>query len=134
MPPKLACKLRALPVAALFFCLLCACSKKSASDKGTPYDPAKPVTINRISPDSGGVNTQLIIYGSNFGTDTSQIKVYINGHLAPLIGSNGSALYVLVPSKSGSGDVKVIVGAESPPREVIAPVDFTYVFFPRVST
>lgn len=134
MPAKLALLNRGLPVAALALCMLCACSKKSASDKGTPYDPSKPVTISRISPDSGGVSTQLIIYGSNFGIDTSIIKVYINGRLAPLIGSNGSVLYVLVPSKAGSGDVKVVVGTESPPREAIAPVPFTYVFFPRVST
>jgi len=123
---------RGLPLAALILLIVCACSKKRTTDKGTRYDPSTPVTISRISPDSGGVNTQLIIYGSNFGRDTSQIKVYINGHRAALIGSNGSALYVLVPSKSGSGDVKVLVG--DPAQEVIAPVAFKYIFYPRVST
>jgi hypothetical protein len=133
MSPKLACEMkRGLPVLALVISMLFACSKKSVTDKGTPYDPSSPVTISRIFPDSGGVNTQLIINGSNFGTDTSQINVYINGHRAPLIGSNGAALYVLVPSKSGSGDVKVVVGA--PTQEVIAPVPFKYIFSPRVST
>src|SRR5688500_15540558 len=133
MSPKLACEMkRGWPTLALVLLIVCACSKKSVTDKGTPYDPSTPVTISRIFPDSGGVSTQLIINGSNFGTDTSQIKVYVNGHRAPLIGSTGSALYVLVPSKSGSGDVKVVVGA--PAQEVIAPVGFKYIFSPRVST
>ena len=123
---------RGLPVLTLILLIVCACSKKSVTDKSTPYDPSTPVTISRISPDSGGATTQLMIYGSNFGDDTSQIKVYINGHRAPLIATTGSSLYVLVPSKSGSGDVKVLVG--DPAQEVIAPVGFTYFYYPRVGT
>ncbi|HEX6426532.1 MAG TPA: IPT/TIG domain-containing protein, partial [Niastella sp.] len=130
---KLACEMkRGLPVLALILLIVCACSKKSVTDKGTPYDPSTPVTISRISPESGGASTQLMIYGSNFGNDTALIKVYVNGHRAPLIGTTGSSLYVLVPSKSGSGDVKVLVG--DPAQEVIAPVGFTYFYYPRVST
>jgi sugar lactone lactonase YvrE len=125
---------RGLPCAVLALLLLCSCTKKNTTDSHTAYDPSKPVTISRMSPDSGGVNTQLVIYGSNFGTDTSQIKVYVNGHRAALIGTNGSALYVLVPSKAGSGDVKVVIGTPPNEREVIASVPFRYIFFPRVST
>jgi hypothetical protein len=133
MSPKLACELKwGLPALALILLIVCACSKKSVTDKGTPYDPSTPVTISRISPDSGGATTQLMIYGSNFGNDTSLIRVYVNGRRAPLIATNGSSLYVLVPSKSGSGDVKVVIGA--PAQEVIAPVPFKYIFSPRVST
>jgi hypothetical protein len=123
---------RRLPVAFLVLLILFACNKESATNKGIPYDPSKPVTISRITPDSGGVSTQLMIYGSNFGNDTAQIKVYINGHLAPIVGTNGSSIYVLVPSKAGSGDVKVMVG--TPPQEVVAPVPFKYIFLPSVST
>src|SRR5688572_6033111 len=133
MSPKLACEMkRGLPVLTLILLIVCACSKKSVTDKGTPYDPSTPVTISRISPDSGGATTQLMIYGSNFGDDTSLIKVYVNGHRAPLIATNGSSLYALVPSKCGSGEVKVLVG--NPAQEVIAPVGFKYYFSPRVST
>lgn len=124
---------RALTVAALLlFFLVCACTEKNTIDTGTPYDPSQPVTISRISPDSGGVNTQMIIYGSNFGNDTAQIKVYINGHPARVIGLNGTALYVLVPSKAGSGEVKVVIG--NPTKEVIAPGPFKYIFLPSVGT
>ncbi|THU30752.1 hypothetical protein FAM09_29575 [Niastella caeni] len=134
MTPKLACGFkRGWLVASLIFFILCGCSKKSTTKETAAYDPSKPVTITRISPDSGGVSTQLIIYGSNFGNDTSKIKVYINGHRAPLIGTNGAALYVLIPSKAGSGDVKVMVGTDQI-QEATAPSPFNYIFFPRVST
>jgi len=124
----------AWPCAALTMLLIFACSDKGEIDYKVPYDPAKPVTINRISPDSGGVNTQMIIYGSNFGNDTSLIKVYINGHAARVIGINGTALYVLVPSKAGTGDVKIVIGGNNAPKEVVAPKGFKYIFLPSVST
>lgn len=134
MSPKLAYeKGRGLLIPLLILTICFAC-KKTATDKAPAYDPNKPVVVSRISPDSGGVSTQLIIYGSNFGTDTSLIKVYINGHLAPLIGCNGTAIYVLVPSKAGSGEVKVVIGKGDATREGIAPVPFRYIFYPRVST
>lgn len=123
---------RGLPWAALLLLFFAACSRKGTVDNRIPYDPSKPVTVNRISPDSGGVNTQMIIYGSNFGSDTSLIKVYINGHPARVIGLNGTALYVLVPSKAGSGEVKIMIG--NPAKEVVAPVPFKYIFLPSVST
>jgi hypothetical protein len=123
-----------LPVISLLFLLLYACKKDNDPDKGVPHDPSKPVTISRITPDSGGVSTQLMIYGVNFGNDTSLIKVYINGHLAPIIGTNGTAIYVLVPSKAGTGEVKVVIGTGASAKEVIAPVPFKYIFLPSVST
>lgn len=125
---------RALPLAALLFFIFCACTEKNTLNTGTPFDPSKPVIINRFAPDSGGVNTQLIIYGSNFGNDTSLIKVYVNGHQARLIGLNGTALYVLVPSKAGSGEVKVVIGKTSSEKEAVGPGIFKYIFLPSVST
>lgn len=134
MFPKLAYEFkRGLVWASLVLLTVCAC-KKSTTEKGNAYDPSSPVTISRISPDSGGVSTQLMIYGTNFGSDTSLIRVYINGKQAPVVGSNGSAIYVLVPSKAGSGEVKVVIGDHSKTQEAIAPVGFRYIFFPRVST
>jgi hypothetical protein len=135
MSLKPACVLkRGLALASLVLSIFCACTKKSTTENGIAYDPSTPVTVSRITPDSGGVSTQLMIYGSNFGTDTSLIKVFINGKPAPVVGSNGSAIYVLVPSKAGSGEVKVVIGAHSTTQEIIAPVGFRYIFYPRVST
>jgi hypothetical protein len=135
MFPKLAyeCK-RGLAWLSLVLLTVCACKKSTTTEQKIAYDPSSPVTISRITPDSGGVSTQLMIYGSNFGEDTSIIKVYINGKPAPVVGTNGSSIYVLVPSKAGTGEVKVIIGDHSTKQEVIAPVGFRYIYYPRVST
>ena len=135
MFPKLAyeCK-RGLAWLSLVLLTVCACKKSTTTEQRIAYDPSSPVTISRITPDSGGVSTQLMIYGSNFGEDTSIIKVYINGKPAPVVGTNGSSIYVLVPSKAGTGEVKVIIGDHSTKQEVIAPVGFRYIYYPRVST
>lgn len=115
--------------------VLLACNKEGADkEKPVPFDPSKPVTINSFTPDSGGVTTQMVIYGSNFGTDTSLIKVYINDKRAPLIGSSGSILYALVPSKAGTGEVKVVMGSGNDTKEVKATSPFKYIFRPSVST
>lgn len=94
------------------------------------YDPGLPVEINTFAPDSGGVSTQLLIYGSNFGTDTSLIRVYVNNKLAPLIGSSGSELYVTVPSRANSGAITVQVGKDT----VTTTEEFNYIYKPSVST
>ncbi|WEK34747.1 MAG: IPT/TIG domain-containing protein [Candidatus Pseudobacter hemicellulosilyticus] len=134
MNTKLATPLRrGLSVASLVLFFFCACTRDS-DQIGIPYDPAKPVTINRFLPDSGGVSTQLVIFGSNFGNDTSLVRVTVNDFRAPLIGMNDSAIYVLVPSKAGTGNVKVTVGAGTAAKEGVSPKEFIYIFRPSVST
>ncbi|MBZ4191695.1 IPT/TIG domain-containing protein [Niabella beijingensis] len=119
----------------VFLPLFHACSKKKEPvPERITYDPSKPVVIDHFTPDSGGVSTQMLIYGSNFGTDTSLIKVYVNDKRAPLIGSTGSVLYVLVPSKAGTGDVKVVMGRDADLKEIKAASAFQYIFRPSVST
>ena len=98
------------------------------------YDPGKPVVLSSFSPESGGVGTQLIIEGANFGTDTAMIKVFINNKRAPVIGVSGSTLYVLVPSRADVGKVKVQVGTGTEAKEVLSKNDFKYIFKPAVST
>lgn len=57
-----------------------AASFMSCSDDDTngvrPFDAGKPITITDFYPDSGGVATPMIIYGSNFGTDTTGVKLW----------------------------------------------------------
>jgi hypothetical protein len=99
-----------------------------------PYDPAKPVSVQGFSPESGGVSTQMLITGTNFGTDTSQIRVLVNGKQAPVISSDGTRILALVPSRAGTGEVKVLIGPSANRQEVIAPQTFTYYFRPTVGT
>ena len=49
-----------------------------------PPDPTIETAISNYYPDSGGVATKLILHGTNFGTDTAYIKVYVNNKKAAL--------------------------------------------------
>lgn len=78
-------------------------------DQGTPYEPGKPVEVTDFIPKSGGVGTRLVVYGSNFGNDTSRVRVYIGGQRAILIKTLGNSLLCMVPQKAYAGDIKVVV-------------------------
>lgn len=98
------------------------------------YNPSNSIEITRIDPEEGGVGTQCLIYGRNFGTDLSQIEVTVNGKKAPVIGSDGSCIYCSVPVRAGSGPVKVKIGKEDNVQECTAEQEFKYEFVQRVST
>ncbi|MDR3134361.1 MAG: IPT/TIG domain-containing protein [Prevotellaceae bacterium] len=103
-----------LVVPALFL-LICLTQCKDEKEAVAVHDPNLPVEITKFTPDSGGSATQILIYGSNFGSDTSQIRLTFNGNRAPLIGCNGSVIYALVPSGQlppGLCDMKLQVGAQ----------------------
>ncbi|MDR2955463.1 MAG: IPT/TIG domain-containing protein [Prevotella sp.] len=79
-----------------------------------PSDPSKPVVFTDFSPQEGVVRTLVFIEGSNFGTDVSKIKVTIGGVPAPVIGSSGSKISLMVPRRSNEGDVRVkILGSDN---------------------
>ncbi|MDR3366806.1 MAG: IPT/TIG domain-containing protein [Prevotellaceae bacterium] len=82
-----------------------------------PHDPNLPLTVERVTPDSGGAATQLLFYGSNFGTDVSQINLTVGGKKAAVIRSTGSVLYALVPPQvrpdAGLCDLAIGVGEQS---------------------
>lgn len=98
------------------------------------YDPSSPVEITRVDPQEGGVGTQCLIYGKNFGTDLSQIEVTVNGKKAKVIGSEGDCVYCVIPVRAGTGPIKVKVGTEETAQEVVAEEEFKYSFSIRVGT
>lgn len=115
--------------------MLFSCSREINDEKtGQPFDPSQPVTIEKFTPDSGVVSTQILIYGTNFGTDPSLVEVYINNNPAPVVGASGSIIYALVPSKAGTGKVKVVVTNGTETKEATSDIDFQYFFRPAVST
>lgn len=83
------------------------------------YDPNAPVTITDFLPKSGSANDKLIIYGENFGNDTSKVKVTVGGVKATLISAKSNVrggddgLYVFVPQGAFSGEIQVSVGDEA---------------------
>jgi hypothetical protein len=96
-------KLLLIPMLILGITFYTSCSE-SGDSNGAPYDPTKPVTLSTFYPDSGGMATQMILEGENFGTDTAYIKVYFNDKKAAIIKSIGNRMHVLVPRILGDGD------------------------------
>ena len=90
---------------------LLACSMLSCSDDldiqivgitGEPHDPSKPIEVTDYSPKEGTAGQQMVVYGKNFGTDPSIIKVTVGGTEAVVVSANGEAIYCLLPAKSES--------------------------------
>lgn len=99
-----------------FFTILFASYMVACSDDNeggvTGYDPSQPVTITDFTPKDGGVGQRMVIYGSNFGNDTSLVHVTVGDKKAVLINVKGNCLYCFVPQGAYSGVVKVSVGKE----------------------
>lgn len=91
-------------VAAIAFSLLYySCDNKNSEGSGVPFDPSKDITITKFEPDSGHVREQVIVYGSNFGSDAENIKVFFNYVEAKVVGASkaGDKFLVLVPRLPG---------------------------------
>ena len=96
------------------------------NNSASPYDPSKAVTISDFVPKSGGVGQQLVIKGTNFGNDTSIVKVMIGGKEAPLVSTKGDNIYCFVPSGAYSGEIEVTVGSASEEQTATASEKFEY--------
>jgi len=99
----------------VFFCFVLQSScKKSAEPSSSVYDPNKPVEIEKFFPDTGGIASQVIIKGKNFGSDVDDIRVYFNNKRATVLGATGDLAYVLVPRLPGDTCVvSVAIGKDS---------------------
>jgi hypothetical protein len=79
-----------------------------------PYDPDKPVQLTDFKPETGGLATQMILNGSNFGTEASELKVYFNSKRAKVVRTIGDLAYALVPKLPGDTcTVSVVMGKDS---------------------
>ena len=91
-----------------------------------PYDPAQPVTITSFVPTSGGVGQQLVLHGSNFGNDVSQLHLTIGGKDAVIASVKSEALYCFVPSGAFTGEIVLTIGEGASAKTVQAPGKFDY--------
>ena len=78
------------------------------------FDSSRPIEITGFQPDSGGIATQMIIDGKNFGSDTTGLRVYFvdslgQRHRAGLVSSNGEKLYLTVPKLTYLRTLKIQV-------------------------
>ena len=80
----------------------------------TAHNPNVPVELTSFSPKEGGVRDKILLYGKNFGTDISKIKVYFNNARASIISSSGERIYAIVPRLPGSDPrISVVVDNDS---------------------
>jgi sugar lactone lactonase YvrE len=92
-------------------------------------------TFTSFDPDSGGSGTKLIIRGSNFGNDSSYLKVTVNGKKANIVGVNDNILYAIVPARADTGVVALYVGKGDKARLMVDSSKIFYYQFSRtVST
>jgi len=89
---------------------VCGCKKSSG---GYMHNSSEPITVSAISPSSGPFGTELLIKGSNFTSDTSKIKVSINGVPLTVVGVDGGEIMVAVTAKTGSGPVVVNIDGKT---------------------
>jgi serine/threonine protein kinase, bacterial len=103
---------------------------QSCKKDDTPVPTPDPVqTIASISPTNGPKNTIVTITGTDFGTNTSALKVYFNGVQGTVQTATGTTITATVPTAAGTGAVKV----EKNGTLVTGPV-FTYQGVGYVST
>lgn len=119
-------------VLALFACCFVSCSDDDEATS-SEYDPNKSVAITDFIPKTGGAGQKLVIYGDNFGNDTSKVDVTIGGKKAVLIScksnvKNGKdGIYCFVPSGAFTGEIEVTVGDETMGTQTaVSPVNFNY--------
>lgn len=111
----------------LAFIALCITSCKDDDDASiSVFDPSKPVVISDFTPKEGGAYQKIVIYGDNFGSDPSLVKVSIGGKEATLINVKGSSLYCFVPSGAFSGEIEVSVGEDDNVQHAVAETVFAY--------
>lgn len=76
---------------------------------GDPFNPASPIQVESIFPNTGGANQRVLISGKNFGNDPSKLEVFIGGQKASVISVKDDCIYCMVPSKAFEGNVEVRV-------------------------
>jgi hypothetical protein len=120
-------------IAAICVCSLgfISCEDEAKSGGGTIYDPSKPVEITSFMPDSGRIAEMVLLDGSNFGTDVSNIKVFFNSKEAVVLSSTGSRILALVPRLPGD---TCIVSVEVGDKKVTYPGFFRYKVEASVTT
>jgi hypothetical protein len=84
-----------------FMLVFAACKDDDDTKNKAVHDPNRPVELVSFKPDSGRISEMVLLDGSNFGSDTSKVKVFFNSKEAVVLGSTGTRLLALVPRLPG---------------------------------
>lgn len=113
---------------ALSLCFAACADDEQSSDT---YDPNAPVTLTDYYPTTGPISTQIILNGSNFGTDKNNVRVFFNEKEAAVISVTNQKMLVLAPKLPGEACViKVQVGDKTNQYAQV----FDYIVQTNVST
>ncbi|OQP67588.1 NHL domain-containing protein [Niastella populi] len=104
-----------------------ACKKENG---GYSHNSSAPITITSFTPEEGATGTEVLINGSNFSSDTSQIKVTINGVPLKIAGAKENQIMAYLTTKTGTGPVEVTIGKNTG----ASTTDFSYLFSYVVTT
>lgn len=105
----------------------CDDDKNSATDTSLPFDPAKPIVISSFTPESGGYQTQIIVYGQNFGNNKEDLTLEMGNKKAVVINVMSDKLYAYVPTGAFSGEIKISVqGSDGKTYSTTADKKFKY--------
>ena len=86
-------------------------SCSSDSEETNTFDPNKPIVCESFYPSGGPISTQVILRGSNFGSDKNAVRVFFNTKEAPVINVNEDHILVLAPRLPGENvKIKVCIG------------------------
>lgn len=121
----------------ILLCLFTLCSvscKDDETNEVAPYNPNLPVEITGFTPETGGGGTRMVVYGKNFGTDISLMKLTVGGLDAKIINVLGDCMYCTVPQKAYKGNLVLTVGEGEQAQTVEAEKKFAYVRQMVVST
>ena len=102
-----------------------------SDDETGTHDPSAPVVVDQFYPKTGGVGTELIITGSNFSADPSQVSVKIGETPLVVLNSDLNNIVAIVPPKLGSGPFEVSIAGGAPVR---TEESFSYIYSAMVST
>lgn len=102
-----------------------------SDDETGTHDPSAPVVVDQFYPKTGGVGTELIITGSNFSADPSQVSVKIGETSLVVLNSDVNNIVAIVPPKLGSGPFEISIAGGEPVR---TEESFSYIYSAVVST
>ena len=91
------------------------------------YDPSQPVGFTSFSPQRASVGGRVVLNGSNFGSDVSNIKVFVDDMEVIVVGADGDRIYIMIPNDAPSGLITIQIGKGSNMKEVVSTESFTYV-------
>lgn len=123
---QIVCRLAA--VGLLFGLVVTSCSDdETTADVNSQFNPKQPVTITSFIPESGGAQEQIVIKGSNFGSDKSRIKLTIGGIEAVIVSVKNDMIYAYVPARAFSGEIAItITGDNETTYSAVADKVFNY--------